>query len=340
LSADRKPVWVELLSRQDEVLARHRAEFGPNRAEVRLGRAYDNDVIIDDPYVAARHIRIVRDEAGELYAEDLGSANGLFVNEDRRRTARAALGEGPVLRIGRTRLRIREENYSVPSERVLSPRTHAWPIPVALAVLVLGGQLLSTWLQETGEPSLGMYVTPLVVLIILAVAWTAGWAIISRVFSGRTRFERHLLIALGALLVLWGLDELSNYGAYALSWRWLGTYEYLGQWTLLGCVCFLHLRQVTRSREGRRAPVRLMASVAAVLALGGIAVQTMTQLELAKNFDHPAYMRTLKPPFLRLARSETETRFFVDAQKLKAGIDRARSESPGAAFGYLPDDAE
>ena len=66
-------IWVEILSRHHDVVARYRCEDG-----ARIGRAYDNDVVVDDPYVAPHHARIVRDEAGELFAEDLGSVNGLY----------------------------------------------------------------------------------------------------------------------------------------------------------------------------------------------------------------------------------------------------------------------
>jgi len=46
--------------------------------EITIGRGYDNDVLIDDPYVASRHLRIVRDASGALMAIDPGSASGLF----------------------------------------------------------------------------------------------------------------------------------------------------------------------------------------------------------------------------------------------------------------------
>ncbi len=41
-------IWIEILGRHREVVARYRGDG----AEVRIGRGYDNDVVIDDPYVA------------------------------------------------------------------------------------------------------------------------------------------------------------------------------------------------------------------------------------------------------------------------------------------------
>ena len=67
-------IWVEILSRHRDIAARFRIAA----PEARIGRGYDNDVIIDDPYVAAQHLRVFRDEAGQLVAEDLGSATARF----------------------------------------------------------------------------------------------------------------------------------------------------------------------------------------------------------------------------------------------------------------------
>ena len=67
-------MWIEVLSRNGDVVARERIDT----AEARVGRAFDNDVVVDDPHVAPHHLRIHRGEDGELVAEDLNSLNGLF----------------------------------------------------------------------------------------------------------------------------------------------------------------------------------------------------------------------------------------------------------------------
>lgn len=50
---------------------------------IRIGKAADNDYVINDPYVSRYHARLGRDENGMLYIEDTDSANGVFVNGDR-----------------------------------------------------------------------------------------------------------------------------------------------------------------------------------------------------------------------------------------------------------------
>ena len=60
-------MWIEVLARDGEVQLRSRIET----PEARIGRAFDNDIVVNDPHVAPHHLRIFRGEDGELVAEDL-----------------------------------------------------------------------------------------------------------------------------------------------------------------------------------------------------------------------------------------------------------------------------
>jgi hypothetical protein len=102
-------MWIEVLSRHGEVAARERID-GP---EARVGRAFDNDVVVDDPHVAPHHLRIFRGEDGELVAEDLGTLNGLYPEHGARRVERVGLAGAPGIRIGRTTLRVHDAAHAV-----------------------------------------------------------------------------------------------------------------------------------------------------------------------------------------------------------------------------------
>src|SRR5262245_18542581 len=157
-------IWVEILSRHREVAARFRVAG----EEARIGRGYDNDVIVDDHYVAARHVRVFRDEAGRLVAEDAGSTNGMFLDGGNGRRERIALdGEHPI-RIGHTYVRIRDTSYAVADERLAQARTQTWSITfaAALGVWILGMEVLLVWLAQTGEPTASSYLTPLLVVAV------------------------------------------------------------------------------------------------------------------------------------------------------------------------------
>jgi pSer/pThr/pTyr-binding forkhead associated (FHA) protein len=58
-----------------------------------------------DPEISRRHARVGRDAAGQVIIEDLGSANGTFVNGERV-SAQRVLEAGDVVRVGGTSLEV------------------------------------------------------------------------------------------------------------------------------------------------------------------------------------------------------------------------------------------
>jgi hypothetical protein len=310
-------IWVEILSRHREVVARHRFAA----AELHIGRGYDNDLVLDDPHVAVNHIRIYRGEAGDLMAEDIGSANGLFIDRDQRRYERVALDGDRVIRIGGVQLRVRERGYAVPRERVQRPERRLWPVALALAVAILGIQALSLWLAETSEVRASRYVVPLLSIAGLALVWTAVWTVLSRVFAGRAAFERNLITALAGFLAYSLYDEFAQFAAFGLSWRLPIAYEYVAMWAVVALVCYRHIETLGARR-------RLVAAAVAGVALLGIATQSLTQSEARADFGQPSYLRRLMPPALRLVPLKSEDAFFSEIEKLKSQLDRDREETP------------
>jgi pSer/pThr/pTyr-binding forkhead associated (FHA) protein len=322
-------ISVEVLSRHRDVVARHRCQASATT----VGRAYDNDVVIDDPTVAAHHLRIFRDERGALIAEDLGSANGLFEGDSDKRSARLVLDGDRPIRIGRTYLRVREASYAVPPERRLATSTRVLPSVLWLCAVLLGLELANLWLAETSEPKTAYYLLPPLILALLLLVWTTAWAILSRIFTGHARFERHLRIALTGVLGFALFGELTDYAAFSLSWRWLADYSYVANWLLFATLCFFHLREI--------GPTRLKAKAATLAALAAVAIatQSVAQAEKRSRFGQPTDVRHMPPPALRLAPAQSEDAFFADAARIKAALDKTRKEPPpgGGVFSALDD---
>jgi ABC-type multidrug transport system ATPase subunit/pSer/pThr/pTyr-binding forkhead associated (FHA) protein len=75
----------------------------PNRI-VLLGRAPGNDIVVKSPSVSARHARVVVDDDGEVWLEDLGSRNGTFVGLPPRRVEREKITIAQPITLGDARL--------------------------------------------------------------------------------------------------------------------------------------------------------------------------------------------------------------------------------------------
>jgi ABC transport system ATP-binding/permease protein len=77
--------------------------YRADRPQIRIGRAPDNDVVVDDMLVSRYHAELLA-SAGGFEIVDLGSHNGTFV--DGRRVGRVAVAEGDIIGIGHQQFRI------------------------------------------------------------------------------------------------------------------------------------------------------------------------------------------------------------------------------------------
>lgn len=320
--------WIEVLPRHREHAVRQRVDADA----LTLGRAWDNDIVLDDAHVAAHHLRIVRDVDGRWIAEDLGSVNGLRVEGERRTRTRAELAPGTIVRVGHTQLRLHRGSDAVPAELPLGLNRSPWPAALVCCVLVLALAVLELWLGEIAEPKLVRYLTGVLALAAVALLWTSAWAAISRLFAGHARYGVHLLIATAGLLAYSLYDPLSELGAFALSWTALARYAYVGAWVLLGVTCFAHLRALSR----KRLPLKATA-VGALVALG-IGTQSLKLSDWRANYGQPAMLQRLAPPWLRVAATQEPGAFFAGSVELQAAIDAARADEPAGDEREASDD--
>jgi pSer/pThr/pTyr-binding forkhead associated (FHA) protein len=326
-------IWVEILSRGHDVVSRHRID-DTSIDRITIGRAYDNDVIIDDPYVAPHHVTLLReqqqgDDAPGWVAEDANSQNGMFVEGVKRKQMRVHLSHDRVLNIGRTLFRVRSSAAPVSAERSLPTPRHGWKLAIALMVAVLGVELTSAWLGESSETKISRYLFSVLAIVTALLLWTIAWALVSRVFSGQTKFDRHLLIAAAGLLALAIYNEIATYGAFAFSFPAISVYEYVVNWVIIGSTLFFHLREISPLHW------RLKSGVVGAIAAIGIGSQWLSQTEAEKLTAGAQYLRQLRPPAVRVVPAQTDDAFFTSAENLKPTLDKARTEEKpeGSIFG-------
>lgn len=101
-------IVVQLLSRNNKLI--HQQRF--NQDEISIGRGYQNDLRVDDPYVCAQHLQINKDPlSGTLLCQDLESINGTKIN--RASSTMANLHDQDIITIGRTHLRVFDADADV-----------------------------------------------------------------------------------------------------------------------------------------------------------------------------------------------------------------------------------
>jgi pSer/pThr/pTyr-binding forkhead associated (FHA) protein len=191
---------------------------------ITVGRALANDLILDDPYVDARHARIALDESGAPLIEDLGSVNGLVAN-DGRLEGRVPVQPGAEIRVGRTILRFRDPDEPVAPALVDAaavPKPRATPLTLipmsasrrrrmrvsailarwatttggrlAVAALAVGAVAIYSWLGSSERSSGSDAFFAALAFAAVISLWAGIWAVASRVSVQRFHFVGHVAV--------------------------------------------------------------------------------------------------------------------------------------------------
>jgi len=306
--------FVEVLGRGGDVLHRIPISGFP----VTVGRAYDNDVILDDPYVAAHHLRIDLEADGSLRAVDLGSRNGLYAGSSRKAVKEARLDPNVRMQIGHTRLRVRAKSFEVAAER---PQIH-WPwlldyrVLIAATVALVALELVEGYAAEHERFDTVKLVFPPLMFVAGGFVWAGLWALFGKILTGRANFIGHASIALVGLLAIEAADVLGGYLAFALSMSAMEPAAVIVTGLILATMLYAHLCLVSRY-----APRYLAAAAGGVATLVLGSAWAFVYLQQSNDLGAMPYLTQLKAPVFRLAPAKSPEDFLARARGLEAELD-------------------
>lgn len=306
-------IFVELLGRTGDVAHRVALDALP----ATLGRAYDNDVIVDDPFVAPHHLRLERRTDGSLEAIDLGTRNGLHVLPD------TGAGDALRLRVGHTLVRIRTRDFPVAPEQPdpLAARWGSIPVAVLLLCAYLALLGLHTYASTVEEFVPARLFVGLPIALIVPAAWAGAWAAIGRLTAGRALFFAHAALTLAGLVATLVLEPVSNLLAFSLSAPVIVSILPLVLGAVAGLVLFCQLRLVSR-----QSTLMLATAAVVVVGLGVSGTFVASYLESREDVSRIDAMHVLEPPFTRIAPGVSVDAFIEGAQALEKPLAKLRDE--------------
>ncbi len=125
--------------------------FELGAAEIAVGRAVDNDIVLDDPSLSRKHARVYRRGVAELEIEDLGSSNGSFVNQ--RKVGRGVAHPGDTLRFGELSFRVEgDTQHGTSAVTAELPRSQFIALVAAAAVTLILVILMIVFLVRKPTP--------------------------------------------------------------------------------------------------------------------------------------------------------------------------------------------
>ena len=296
---------LELLDRHGHVEQR----IAINASDVRIGRAYDNDLILEDVHVSPHHA-LITDADGHRVLRDLNSVNGIRTGTASRRVSELVLDGEQVFTLGLSQLRYRPITAPVPEALPLRERRHlhrgvAWALCAPVACLAMFGldARLDSYEAFGALKLLNAVMVPLVAMLL----WAGVWALIGRLLVQRLHFAGHLAVISLGLLFATIFESAARLSAFAFAFD--GAVPWLlaaGMCATFVLILYGHLRLASR--------IRPRSALAAAMVFGSLlaAAMQIKQLVYLQQFSaRPRFTLTLAPPGLRMIRADSTATFYA-----------------------------
>ena len=318
-------VYVEVLDKRGGVKERIRLDAFP----ATIGRAYTNNVIIDDKHVCPEHLRINLNEEGNFIVEDLGSVNGLYQINPLKRVSLVEITPNLQISIGSTVFQFRRpEDKVAPAEIVKPDRTYLFPLlkhqGAALGIFFLSSLVLTliNYLNSYDKISSMSFVGGLLAIFFLFAIWAGVWSMVNRLLTHTFRFVSHLSIAsLGTISIL-SFIILTEYYSFIFSpGLFLDVIMIAGFIILSALFLFCHLSIIPAASQKRRLVYSTLVSA------GVIGIFTfIAYIEDSRFSNEIKFQLVLKPVKNRWLITSSSDSFFENAKQLKEKVDASAKE--------------
>lgn len=316
-------IVLELLSRKNIPLKHYKYE----QDYVCVGRDFNNDLRLDDPYVCPSHMLVAIDpESGKLIVNDCQSTNGIKVNNTFVR--QATLNSHDIIKIGRTRLRIIDTKVPLAEaiplselEENLSWLNHSL-LAICLSFVCLSFLLLTKYLGSVQEFTLIKALPSELGQLAVFSLWPLSFAILAKVVSKESHIISQfnltwLIVLLANTLIL--LQKIAIFNIHPGIWfTWL---ELMILALVVGCFIWLSLFIAFHQTNRRR---NIIASVMTFIILTPI--YALGFLNTDEFNSRPSYNPVLLPPTYNITSAVQTDEFIGNANNLFNQVDKLKTK--------------
>lgn len=278
-----------------------------------VGRAYDNNLVVSDPYIAPNQLSFRR--INGLWEMDiLDHTNPVLLNgEIVEKTAK--LKSGDKLTVGRTHLSLFSDLHEVEKTRKLplSGWTHhglkALMISIFVLFLVCLFDIIMGYFEQSTNFDLKENGYSMLILALVIFAWAGFWAIAGRLFTHQHHFSVQLLVSALAVAVYIFFTPIADYLEYINNSHLVGRLvSYTVIFLILSMLFKLNLFYATHIKKSTMASVIFTSFLL-------IFIYAKDELQKEDLETKPQYSSILKPPFAQMNDGQTIDDFFNGVDK-------------------------
>ena len=316
-------IVLELLSRKNIPLKHYKFE----QDYVCVGRDFNNDLRLDDPYVCPSHMLVAIDpETGKLMVNDCQSTNGIKVNN--KFVRQATLNSHDIIKIGRTRLRIIDTKVPLAEAIPLSELEDnlSWLnqsfLAICLSFFCLSFLLLSKHLGSVQEFSLIKSLPSELGQLAVFCLWPLSFAILAKVVKKESHIVSQFNLTLLVILLVNGLILLQKIAIFNINpGTWFTWIELVIFATLVSSFIWLSLFIAFHQTNHRRNIIACSITfmiLAPIYALGFLNTDEFSA--------RPHYNPLLLPPTYNITSAAQTDKFIVHANSLFTQVDKLKAK--------------
>jgi hypothetical protein len=303
---------IEQVSGTKKLLQRHKIKG----SFIDIGRGYDNDLVLNDPYVCGRHLSLNTTEEGRWQMCDQGSVNGSFTDRQQPIEGLQPVYSGDVISIGKSYLRFIYPNQPVaPAIRLggfegvlnwLSSPAIVIAVFCLYISLLLGNYYVGSSVEIKASHMFSSVFTKLLVMSLLPLLF----ALLARLFKHDARVLTQMVVSYSFFIIYLLLDALSALISFNSNQQWMSnSFSYITQIMLVFAVLWSAFYIAFHQSQLRRT----------VLA-GGLTITffVLAYLNNAGNRSDfnpkPSYDNTLLAPEFALSEPVSIKEFIADSE--------------------------
>lgn len=304
---------VELLSRSNTPIKHYLFE----KDAITVGRGYNNDLRLNDPYVCANHLTISQDSGqAQIEFSDLTSINGTRKND--LNCHKGGLCSDDILTVGRTRLRVFDDSRVVAPTVRLSKLEEkiSWfsyfPVMLFLAGCYAMMLLANAYLTSFAEFNLTKALPEIMGRILLVSIWPLSFALLAKLSKKESHLISQFSLIWIFLLLIQALAIIKLFISFNLPstdwWQWLELLILAGLlFVLFWFSLFIAFHQQTR----RRNSMSVFFSAGLLLLLVVLSHFNGTDFSIMPNYD-----ANLLPPQYNLTTPSSSEEFLQRSEAL------------------------
>ena len=314
-------IVLELLSRKNTPIKHFKFE----QDYVCVGRDFNNDLRLDDPYICPSHMLVAIDpESGKLIVNDCQSTNGIKVNN--KFVKQATLNSHDVIKIGRTRLRIIDTKVPLVDAIPLSELEEnlSWLnqsfLAIGLALICLSFLSMSKYLGSVQEFSLIKSLPSELGQLAAFCIWPLFFAILAKMVKKEShivsQFSLTFLVVLLFNLLIF-IQKIAVFNTHPD--KWFGWLELVIFACIVGGFIWLSLFIAFHQTNQRR---NIIASLMTFIIIAPI--YTLGFLNADKFNPRPSYNPILLPPPYNITAASQTSDFIEQANGLFGRVEKLK----------------